>query len=168
MNKVPSISHPVTAWTVVELSLLGSVVGQIVSWLTHQEGGTEQRVRGEKAGGIKGATAKWEEGWGRGTEVHYIHGESSEQQGYFRARYILPAALNVESLVQTQRKLWLSDACRLWYYKILSVRMFQQVAFRIKETSVWNHQYANREECSSFVIPAYEAHSASKSSTFCE
>lgn len=32
-----SSSHPAMAWTVVELSLLGSSVGQIVSWLTHQE-----------------------------------------------------------------------------------------------------------------------------------
>lgn len=50
-----SFSHPVMAWTVVELSLMGSLVGQIVSWLTHQERGKERRVRGEKAGGIKGA-----------------------------------------------------------------------------------------------------------------
>lgn len=52
------LSHPVTAWTVVELSLLGSSVGRIVSWLTHQEGGMERWVGGEKAGGIKEATGE--------------------------------------------------------------------------------------------------------------
>lgn len=50
------LSHPVTAWTVAELSLLGSSVGRIVSRLTHQEGGMEQWVGGEKAGGRKEAT----------------------------------------------------------------------------------------------------------------
>lgn len=52
------LSHPVMAWTVVELRLLGSVVDQIVSWLTHHEGGKERRVRGEKAAGIKAATGE--------------------------------------------------------------------------------------------------------------
>lgn len=78
-----SFSHPVKAWTVVELSLLGYLVGQIVSWLTHLERGKKWRVRGEKKRGIK--LAMGEVGgriiWG----MLWIYGETWEQQGSFRA-----------------------------------------------------------------------------------
>lgn len=46
------------------------------------------------AGGIKVATGEVGGRMREGTEVLYIHGESSEQQGYFRARYTLLSAVH--------------------------------------------------------------------------
>lgn len=76
----PLLSHPGRAWTVVEPGLLGPTVGQIVSWMTHQEGGMEQRFRWETAEGIKGAIAPC---WGRmmeGAKARYIHGENQHKK----------------------------------------------------------------------------------------
>lgn len=124
-----ALSHPAMAWTVVEPSLLGSLVGLIVSWLTHQKGGKERWVRGEKAGGIKAATSevggRMREG-GQRCFTSMVRAQNnkvtSEHDTPCSQQCTLPVVLHAESLIQTQRNLWLSDACRLLRNKILATR----------------------------------------------
>lgn len=118
------LSHPVMAWTVVELNLLGSLVSQIVSWMTHQERGKEQRVREENAAGRKGGLAEMggsmREAYRGALVVRAQKNKvSSTRDTLCSQRCSLHTAIHAESPMQTQRNLWPSDACRLWRDKIL-------------------------------------------------